>query len=81
MTRTAAFLKRPEWHGYATGQPKDGNKDLDPLHGQPSLPGRHPSTGRNGKLGRRVERPANLTPSGPSGQHNHVQQEKLHAND
>jgi hypothetical protein len=48
--------------------------ELPPLHLQ------RPSTGRTSKLGRMVERPADVRPAGPSGQRDICQHDRLHAN-
>ena len=39
-----------------------------------------PSTGRTSKLGRKVEKPADVNPAGPSGQRDICQHDRLHAN-
>lgn len=39
-----------------------------------------PSTGRTSALGRRVEKPADVRPAGPSGQRDISQHDRLHAN-
>jgi hypothetical protein len=39
-----------------------------------------PSTGRTSVAGRRVEKPADLGPSGPSGQHDATRHDRKHAN-
>lgn len=39
-----------------------------------------PSTGRTSVLGRRVEKPADVKPAGPSGQRDISQHDRLHAN-
>ena len=39
-----------------------------------------PSTGRTSKLGRRVEKPADVRPAGPSGQRDIARHDRLHAN-
>jgi hypothetical protein len=39
-----------------------------------------PSTGRTSKLGRKVEKPADVKPAGPSGQRDISQHDRLHAN-
>ena len=39
-----------------------------------------PSTGRTSKLGRKVEKPADVRAAGPSGQRDIAQHDRLHAN-
>ena len=39
-----------------------------------------PSTGRTSALGRKVEKPADVKPAGPSGQRDICQHDRLHAN-
>lgn len=39
-----------------------------------------PGSGRNGAMGRRVERPGNESPAGPSGQTDRVDHECKHSN-
>jgi hypothetical protein len=39
-----------------------------------------PSTGRTSKIGRKVEKPADVRPAGPSGQRDISQHDRLHAN-
>ena len=39
-----------------------------------------PASGRNGALGRKVERPGNENPSGPSGQTERVKHDSKHTN-
>ena len=41
---------------------------------------KRPSTGRTSNLGRRVEKPHDSNPGGPSGQHVSSNHEKQHAN-
>jgi hypothetical protein len=40
----------------------------------------HPSTGRNSRLGRKVEKPADPKAGGPSGQKDRAKHDKRHAN-
>lgn len=42
--------------------------------------GNRPSTGRTTALGRRVEKPADVKPAGPSGQRDRGQYDRKHAN-
>jgi len=41
---------------------------------------RHPSTGRNSKMGRKAEKPRDPTSGGPSGQPDRARHDKKHAN-
>ena len=41
---------------------------------------KHPSTGRNSKMGRKAEKPRDPTSGGPSGQPDRAKHDKRHAN-
>jgi hypothetical protein len=41
---------------------------------------KHPSTGRNSKMGRKAEKPRDPTTGGPSGQPDRAKHDKRHAN-
>jgi hypothetical protein len=47
---------------------------------QMPAPTNRPTTGRTTAQGRRVEKPGDACPAGPSGQHSHTQDDRRHTN-
>lgn len=77
MSRASArAIKEIHDRAYAAGWPHDTQTTE---HQQESLVQR-PSTGRNSKLGRKVEKPRDPKAGGPSGQHDASRHDRKHAN-
>ena len=78
MSRASArAIKSIHDHAHAAGWPHDTQTTE---HESETLVQR-PNTGRTSQLGRKVEKPAEPKPGGPSGQHDRVKHDKRHANE
>ena len=78
MSRASArAIKELHDRGYAAGWPPH---DTQTTEHQGDKVAKHPSTGRNSKMGRKAEKPRDPTTGGPSGQPDRAKHDKRHAN-
>ena len=68
------YVAKPCWN-----LPNEREKTVVHIADQQSDP-MHPSTGRNTKMGRKVEKPRDPKSGGPSGQKERARHDKRHAN-
>lgn len=76
MTRPTFYIgERPR----AQLQPGE-KKQTDQAEDEERVDPQRPSTGRTSVLGRKVEKPADVNPAGPSGQRDGAKHDRQHAN-
>ena len=87
--RQSAWRADPTWNErpYAGTQlpgvshlPPDDKNNMVHKKGEPQDAFQRPSTGRNTRLGRKVEKPRDPKSGGPSGQKERARHDKRHAN-
>ena len=77
MSRASARAIK-DWHNRAQAAGAPHDTQVTEHIGVKVVP--HPSTGRNSRLGRKVEKPSDPKAGGPSGQKDRGKHDKRHAN-